>query len=224
MMRTLIFMAVVLLLSGCSVVQDYEGPEYRVLKTADADSTIEIREYAPTIAAHVTVEAERRDAINTAFRILFDYIQGANTPQTSIAMTAPVTQQVTQSAANQPTEIPMTAPVTQQRLGSPTQVANYDQERWQVAFYVPTKFTPETVPQPTDSRVTVELLPPRTLAVIQFSGRATDGNLFRHEKKLRDYLATTDLTITSLPILAYYDSPWTLWFLRRNEILFEVTR
>jgi hypothetical protein len=40
---------------------------------------------------------------------------------------------------------------------------------------------------------------------------------------LRAFVAQQKLVAVGTPSLARYDPPWTLWFLRRNEVMLEVT-
>ena len=66
--------------------------EEPAFKLVAKDGAFEVRDYAPMIVAEVAVEGERDSAVNSGFRILAGYIFGANTAQSKIAMTAPVTQ------------------------------------------------------------------------------------------------------------------------------------
>ena len=66
-----------------------EEPEYRLDRQ---DGAFELREYGPQIVAETVVEGPLEEASNRAFRILFRYIDGANTTRDKIEMTAPVTQ------------------------------------------------------------------------------------------------------------------------------------
>jgi hypothetical protein len=47
-------------------------------------------------------------------------------------------------------------------------------------------------------------------------------NLKRHTKELEAFLSTENLTPRSAPTYAFYNPPWTLPFLRRNEVLIEL--
>ena len=60
------------------------------------DSDIQVRDYAETVAAEVTVQGSRHEAPSKAFRALFDYINGDNTAAQEISMTAPVSQEQSQ--------------------------------------------------------------------------------------------------------------------------------
>ncbi len=199
-----------LFLIGCGMigplVGDVEQPVYKVLSQTDA---IEIRRYEPKIIAEVEVTGAREDAIGDGFRLLADYIFGNNTATKDIAMTAPVQQQASQ-------EIAMTAPVQQQALDD--SLGN----RWRVSFVMPSAYTMETLPTPRNSAVTLKEVPAKRMAVIEFSGRNSNDNIAEHEAALRRYIDTNDLQPIGPPVYAFYDPPWTLPFLRRNEVMLEI--
>ena len=179
-----------------------EQPDYQVTASQGA---IEIRSYAPMIAAEAVVDGERKPAINEGFRLIAAYIFGANQPGGKIAMTAPVQQQRKQTIA-------MTAPVTQQANGT----------TWTVRFIMPKTWTLATLPQPTDARVTLKPLPARRFAVVRFSGLAQDATIAARTDELKTYIAQQRLQTVGEPVLAFYNPPWTLPFFRRNEIMLEL--
>lgn len=197
-----------LVVAGCAVavgpiMSQVETPAYDVVASHDS---IDLREYAPMIIAQTRAEGEREEAIGDGFRVLADYIFGNNTTKADIAMTAPVQQ----SAAGE--EIAMTAPVQQQSQG----------EAWQVQFVMPSDYTLETLPKPNDERVTLRQVPARRFVAITFSGLNSDENIARHEAQLQDFMARHDLQAQGAPVYAFYNPPWTLPFLRRNEVMIEV--
>lgn len=179
-----------------------EVPEYRVL---EQDGAFEIRAYSSYLIAETEVEAGFMNAGNIAFGRLFRYISGANAAQTEIAMTAPVEQ------ASQGEKIAMTAPVEQAKGDGV----------YRVGFIVPRKYNRDTVPKPTDPRVIIREVPPRTVAVWRYSGRWTEENFREHEQDLRRALQARSLKPASgdSAIIARYDAPFIPWFMRRNEVL-----
>lgn len=202
----MIAVALALLLVGGVLVgpimSDVEHPPYTTLATQE---NIEIRRYEPRILAEVEVEGDRDKAINEGFELLADFIFGNNTAQQNISMTAPVQQQASQKIA-------MTAPVQQQASG----------DAWKVSFIMPSEFTMETLPRPNNDRVTITQLPARKYAVIRFSGTNGDDNIARHQTQLMDYVRNTQLQQLAAPINAFYNPPWTLPPLRRNEVMVEI--
>ncbi|WP_395373643.1 SOUL family heme-binding protein [Marinicella sp. W31] len=199
------FLAIIsLLLLNSASIMAYEEPRYTLVEKND---NIEIRDYEKTYVAEVTVEGSRKVAQNKAFRILFKYISGHNTTQTSIDMTAPVAQ--TENSV----EIPMTVPVSQ---------TQDDAGRWSVVFYMPNDMTEKNIPTPKDNRVKIREVEAQTLAAIRFSGRQTEKKIEKNKNKLREYLLANGKTFSEPYIFARYDGPFKPWFLRRNEVLFQV--
>jgi len=184
------------------IVSNVERPKYKVVLSSD---NIELRDYAPMIVAEAEVTGERRVAIGKGFRLIADYIFGNNTASEKVAMTAPVSQQASQKIA-------MTAPVTQQGEGN----------TWKVHFVMPSKYTMETLPKPNNPAVRLKQVPGKRFAVIRFSGMGGEDSLKRHTKELDEFLSVKGLTPLSQPTYAFYNPPWTLPFMRRNEVLVEV--
>lgn len=184
------------------IMSDVETPNYEIGKSQDA---IEIRQYEPMLIAQVQMSGKREDAIGDGFRLLADYIFGNNIANQDIAMTAPVQQQAS-------TKIAMTAPVQQQSAG------NY----WQVSFVMPSEYTMDTLPKPVNERVVLKEIPAKTFAAITFSGTNSDENVKAHEKILLEYVEANDLSVISTPKYAFYNPPWTLPPMRRNEVMIEI--
>ncbi len=182
-------------------MSNVEQPKYQTISSVGA---IEVREYEPVVAAEVEVTGERTAAIREGFRMIAAYIFGANKPHTKIAMTAPVEQESQRIA--------MTAPVTQQSSG----------RNWRVRFIMPKTWTMETLPAPTDPRVRLVPIPSRRVVAIRFSGRATDKLLAAKTEELRAFAANRNIRTTGEPVFAFYNPPWTLPFLRRNEVMLDV--
>lgn len=92
----------------------------------------------------------------------------------------------------------------------------------QHAFVMERKYSMETLPRPEDDRVQLRNKPARVVAVRRFSGRWNERNFARHREALFDDLAALGVEVTGEPELARYNSPFTPWFLRRNEIIVPV--
>jgi hypothetical protein len=180
-----------------------EEPKYDVLRS---EGEFEIRRYEAMIIAETRVDSDFENAGSEAFRRLFDYISGNNTARAKISMTAPVVQEPSSE------EIAMTTPVVQQA----------DQSGWRVAFVVPTEYSWETAPQPTDPRVSLRLVPERTVAAVRFSGTWSEDRFANHEGKLRAQLTKLGLQSVGEAVYARYNPPFTPWFMRRNEVMIPV--
>lgn len=179
-----------------------ETPDYQVIANSGA---IEIRQYAPMIVAETTVEGARDKAIERGFRIIAGYIFGNNLSSDKVAMTAPVTQQASERIA-------MTAPVTQQAYG----------KSWHVRFVMPSNYTMATLPKPTNPQVVLIQVPAKRFVAIRFSGLASQDSLNQHEAQLQDFIVNQGLSPINNPQYAFYNAPWTLPFMRRNEIMIEI--
>ena len=205
---------VTLVTGGCSVVgiRGEEIPNYEVVQ-ADEETSVELRSYEPMIVAATRVDsAEMNEGGNQAFRRLAGYIFGDNRDERSMAMTAPVTQSPAEVESR---SLPMTAPVTHVQDDDGGAV-------W--TFYMPSNETMDTLPQPNDSRVELREMPGRLVAAIRFTGFFTDANFREEEARLREWLDANGLRATSSARSAAYDPPWTIPFLRRNEVLIDVER
>lgn len=177
---------------------DTEEPRFTVV---DKVGAIEIRQYGPRLAADVIVQGDEEDARSNGFRPLADYIFGNNTTRTKIDMTAPVAQERNEKIA-------MTAPVSQTREGS----------AWRVRFFMPAKYTLETLPKPNNPAVQIVQVPGETMAVLRFSNsRSTEAVAQRTAELLRG-LENSRWIVAGAPVTWLYDPPWTLPFFRRNEV------
>ncbi len=184
------------------LVSNVEQPKYLLVQL---QGDFEIRDYGPMIVAEAEVSGDQKEAINQGFRIIADYIFGNNISKKKVAMTAPVVQQ-------QNEKIAMTAPVTQE--GSAGQ--------WKVRFIMPDSYTMDTLPKPNNDAVKLIELPGKRYAVVRFSGMAGGASLNDHADELSKFIAENKLNALSEPSFAFFNPPWTLPFLRRNEVMIEV--
>lgn len=184
---------------GREAFAKYEEPNYEVLRKSQ---DIQLRQSPPVIAAEVEVTGPRDEAANKAFRILAGYIFGNNVSRNKIAMRVPVTE-ITASE-----KIAMTVPVT----------AVNSEEMMIMRFYMPSEYSIGALPEPIDNRIKFATVPAACYAVIRFSGLARESDIARHESKLRRYLKDWGLTTQGQAVRAYYNPPWTLPFMRRNEV------
>ena len=186
------------------VMSDVEKPDYKVIQS---EQNIEIRQYEPMIIAEVEVDGKREDAIGDGFRLLADYIFGDNTVQQVISMTAPVQQKENQKIA-------MTAPVQQQSTG----------KSWRMSFVMPSKYSMDSLPVPNNNHVRLKEILTKKFVVIEFSGTNSNENITEHENKLMNYIAANKLKIIGSFKYAFYNAPWTLPFMRRNEVMIEINQ
>ena len=185
-----------------SIMSRVETPSYEVIKS---QGKIEIRQFEPMIIAEVQVQGERADAISKGFRLLADYIFGNNTTRQNIAMTAPVQQR-------ESSQIAMTEPIQQQST----------KDSWLVSFVMPSEYSMESLPEPKSDRVTLKRIPSQQFIVITFSGTSSNENLREHEEELTEFTKVNNISVTGTFKYAFYNPPWTLPLMRRNEVMTEM--
>ncbi|MFJ6652908.1 SOUL family heme-binding protein [Microbacterium sp. NPDC091313] len=180
-----------------------EQQPYDVVRQEDG---WELRRYPAHVVAETTVsDATFEKAGNRAFRALAGYISGENTARQKIAMTAPVVQQQSQRIA-------MTAPVVQAAAPG----------GFVVAFVLPAALTEDDAPVPTDPEVRIRTVPERLVAATRFSGRWTEQSWQEHRDELFAHLRAAGVSPAGEPRFARFNPPFTLPFLRRNEVLVDV--
>lgn len=91
---------------------------------------------------------------------------------------------------------------------------------WWATFVVSNKYTAKTLPKPHHPHVHIAILPAKKYIVVRFSGVATQAHVERHLRLFQDYIAEHKIKVMPEPIIAFYNPPWTLPFIRRNEIMF----
>lgn len=202
-MKPLLMLMLTILIPGVTLAT--EEPAYKVVATYE---DFEVREYQAIIIAQTIVKESFEDAGNAGFRILAKYIFGDNQARTKIAMTAPVGQVVEPVTE----KIEMTAPVT---------LAKSD-AGYAIQFTMPKEYTLNTLPVPNDKRIEIREIPARKVAVYKYSGSWSEE---RYQEKLalfRAALEKSAVTVVGEPMLARFNSPFMIWFLRRNEIWFNL--
>jgi hypothetical protein len=203
----LIFQIIVLL--GCTftgTVMAIEEPRYSVIQNAPP---FELRAYEPMIVAEVQVDGDLDTASRQGFQLIAAYIFGKNQLNESMDKNAPA---MIEERSSKSTKIAMTAPV----------IVENSAERWTVSFVMPTEYTLETLPKPLDPKVQLRILPAVKKAVIQFTGFYNMQKVTEKTIELEEWIKGNQLQAIGNPKFARYDPPWTLPFLRRNEILINV--
>jgi hypothetical protein len=164
---------------------------------------IEIRQYPKRIVAETTVDANSStNPRSDAFRIVAAYIFGANKARQKIEMTAPV------EIAKPSVKIPMTAPVE----------INTANNAVVMRFFMPSNYSKNELPDPSNPRVRLVELEPMTAAVLVFSGSTSDKAVSIRTTELMSGINNTKWRASGPPTAFFYNPPWTLPFLRRNEV------
>ncbi len=93
---------------------------------------------------------------------------------------------------------------------------------WKVYFVMPSQYTLDILPKPNNPLVNIKEIPEQKFAVIRFSGLVNEEKMRKKLSELEKWLASKKLKSIGQPELARYNPPWTLPFLRRNEVMVEI--
>ena len=180
-----------------------EEPKYTVLEKTPP---FELRAYEPLILAEVKVQGDMDQASNQGFRLIAAYIFGKNKIDKKMSMTAPV------GFEEKSTAIAMTVPVG----------IESNQSISTVSFVMPSQYTITSLPEPLDEKVQLREVPATKKAVITFSGFYNEEKVKEKTLELEGWIQSKNLQAIGSPNFARYNPPWTLPFLRRNEVMIEV--
>jgi hypothetical protein len=210
MKKILTLFTLAILTQSCSTknvdgfYKGYETPSYQITNKIDG---FEFRTYQPFLVAEVEVEGDRKEAAKEGFMTLARFIFGKNKVGEKVAMTSPVTQEEASE------KIAMTSTVFQNQNGD---------KKWLVQFSMPKKYNIKTLPQPEDQRIKFKITKDKKVVAITFSSLWSDNRINEEKEKLLAFAKAQNLKILSLPIITYYDDPFTFPWNRRNEILLEI--
>ena len=198
----------------------YDEPTYEVV---EQDGDFEIRNYSEYVVAEITVSAPFGQATNSAFMPLFAYITGSNRSQAKIDMTTPVLTAPSMED-NGSEKLSMTVPVlvSPQSNGSGpagSGLAGDDIQSWTMGFVLPAGYTLDTAPVPTDGRIVIRSVQKHRVAAVRYSGSFTNEKAELHRAELEAWLAAKGFEHHGDWQLATYDPPFTIPWLRRNEVL-----
>ena len=199
-----VLLAITLTFTGA--VMATEEPPFSVLEKTPP---FQIRSYAPMILAEVKVEGDLDEASSQGFRLIAAYIFGQNQVSEKIAMTTPV---AIEGQSPKSAKIAMTSPVNIESNAG----------QWIVSFVMPAEYTMESLPKPLNSKVQIRQIPAVKRAVISFSGFYNANKVAERTLELEEWMKTKNLQAASAPKFARYNPPWTLPFMRRNEIMIDI--
>ena len=174
-------------------VMAIEEPEFKILVD---EGELQIRSYDEYLVAETAVEGSFDTASRKGFRRVAGYIFGEN-----------------KNASGQSEKIQMTAPVT----------VKPDNEGWVLHFVMPSNYDMSQLPVPNNNSILLKKIEAHYAAVIIFSGFTTDAKIKNKTEELKVWLKKKDFKIAGTQQIARYNDPFTLPWLRRNEIIFKVT-
>jgi len=160
------------------------------------DGDFEVRRYAPRVHAETVLNAAPwQQSLKEGFTRLANYISGQNSRQMKIAMTTPVL--ITVGATDRATRT--------------------------VAFKMPDCEPFDTLPAPNDRQITLRRIPARRIAALTYHGRYGREIPSQKRQELLTYVRAAGLLPIGDVTFAGYDAPWTLPWLRRNEVQVELS-
>ena len=89
-------------------------------------------------------------------------------------------------------------------------------------FVLPEKYTVSSAPKPLDSAVLIKKIPSKKVAVIKYSESLSEQGIEEKSEELKYWLFKKGYKPISTSRSAAYDPPWTLPFLRRNEVHIDI--
>lgn len=181
-----------------------ETAKYTVL---ESKNNYEVRLYPAHIVAQTTVSGSYAEGMRSGFRIVAAYIFGGNIKKQNISMTSPVTIDTKTSES-----IAMTSPV----------IVDTKNNTQTISFGMPSSYTLDTLPTPSDPRVKIVELKEMKMAVLRFTLWRTDSRVQDKKKELIDALANDKIEILGEPSYAGYSAPWTPPWMTRNEVMVEI--
>jgi hypothetical protein len=187
-----------------------EEPKFSIIEKSEP---FELRAYAPQLVAEVKVEGDLDTASSQGFRLIAAFIFGQNQVSEKISMTVPVGIETAQS-----TKIAMTVPVGIEASKDSAKGVN----QWVFSFVMPSEFTMATLPKPLNPLVTIRELPAQRRAAITFSGFYNEAKVLEKTKALEEWIKSKQWQAIGSPQFARYNPPWSIPFMRRNEILITV--
>ena len=194
---------ILMALTFTGVAMATEEPKFTIL---EKEPPFEVRSYAPMIVAEVQVEGDLDEASSQGFKLIAAYIFGQNQVNEKIAMTAPVT---VEDQAQKSAKIAMTAPVGIESTSG----------KWTVSFVMPSEYTMDTIPKPLNPQVQLRQIPALKKAVVNFSGFYNTQKVAEKTLELEQWMRARNLQANGAPNFARYNPPWTLPFMRRNEVM-----
>ena len=160
------------------------------------DGDFEVRQYAPRVQAETVLNAAPwSQSLEQGFNRLANYIFGGNSRGAKIAMTSPVL--ITVGATDRATRT--------------------------VAFKMPDSVPFETLPAPNDRQITLRRIPARRIAALSYSGRYGAEIPAKKRQELLGRVRAAGLLPIGDVVFAGYDAPWTVPWLRRNEVQVELS-
>ena len=109
-----------------------------------------------------------------------------------------------------------------EKISMTTPVLMSGAESGTMSFIVPKAIVAKGVPSPSNPELGISTKPAARYAVLRFSGSSSPRNSKEKAVKLSEWVAAKGIHPEGTPLFAYYNPPWTPWFMRRNEVLIRI--
>jgi len=171
-----------------------EEPHYRCLIK---EGSFEVRQYDRMLVAQVRANGEYSEAMNEGFHKFATYIFGEHSENSNLLSTNPMS---------------MTTPVFQQQL----------HDGWVISFVLGTRYDIEDVPRAKDPGIKIIEFKEKAVAVYRYTGNNSLEKMLAAEQELKAWLLENEVLSKPRTRYAQYDAPFTIPFLKRNEVQIEV--
>lgn len=192
----IIFLAVIF--SGNVFINKAETPDVKIIRTIDDKEfgKIEIKKYPRLIFFKTSIKDGTWESGKEGFKALADYIFGDNDKKEKIDMTAPVIKE------------------------------HESNGKWTMNFIAPKKYkNVSDLPKPNKDMISIidGENENKVYISILFSGNYSEESMNKHLDELVSYCDKNNFKINKdMQMLLFYNPPWTIPFLKRNEIMFEI--
>jgi hypothetical protein len=106
-----------------------------------------------------------------------------------------------------------------ERIGMTAPVVTYGDK---MSFIMPKRYDLESLPRPLIAQIEIDQVQKARVAVIRFSGFTSPKKMDEEAEKLLAVLKSNGIETDGEPFMMRYNPPWTLPFLRRNEVAAKV--
>lgn len=172
---------------------------------------VQVRKYHSYSVAKLKIDSDEEDqSRESAYMRLLSYLLGKNSRSEKLAAMAPLFQEDVTARVNALLQL----------------ASNYDpaKKSFQVSVILPSHTSVEDAPLPLDTDIKIEKVRPHLTAVLKFSGFCGRRKRERLAKYLSLWMHDLGYSAKSAPRVAKYNPPFTLPFLRRNEIHIDVMK
>jgi len=177
-----------------------ESPKYVVLHE---DGELEIRRYVSLLRVKTFIPGDYAASMEVGLKRLGSFVSGHNSGNVRLYPESGIQTDLRGE------HIATTTPVLQSPIA----------DGWAMAFILPRKYTFSTAPKPLDEKVELEHMPTQTMAILRYSGSVDEECIQRKFRELRGWVQSIGWRSISEPMSAQYDPPFTIPFLKRNEVL-----